>query len=729
MRRTTKGNSHSPPAPTPAGPDPGAAEGPGGLLRAQVQALLRSGLFDPAFYAAAAGEVFPDRRAAARALLTTGMTAGLPPTPLLSLGSLPKPMDKAWRRGQFHKVLEFLSAPEQAEFVTGPLFDSGRYLRTLPAGTDLEGLSPLGHFLTHATPDTPLPLPGADRDRVLTLGDAREALIDHAGLVVAQEHDAIGRDLSYQDAAPLPLDEPVRLWSAGPGGPLVSIITPWRDQHFARETALLIAQEQELQRWELLFVGDEAGPAVMHDGRVRCVRTLPGEDWRNRGLDEAEAPYAAFLTRGHWWRPGYLRSALKRLIGTGRESGYAAVLQHDPEGRSTVQAGYGDLATLRSGGRVDLGALVCSTAAAREVGGFNAALGVGADVDFALKLASRGPTEAFPFIASERLTPAAVMRRSTAAGADGDWLDVLGRAWVDWDRVRADVPQRVPGRLSVVIPTYRDSTMTIDAARTLLATTSLPDVEINILDNGSPFSVAQDLIAAFLGERRVRYRRLPVNLNFAIGCNIGFAQSSGDTVLFLNNDTVSTSDWLPGVVAALDDPSVAGAQPVLLYPDGTVQTAGTVFPADNGLACHFLPNCSIEQAQIVGEMRFSAVTAAAMVMRAVDVARLEGFDAHYVNGMEDVDLCLRALELHPGGFRVIPTSTLTHLEGKTAGRSHRIPQNRVFFWERWNGRVPGPELDLYVRAGFRIERIEYDDVAIPSPRPVLAPAESADLPR
>ena len=120
-------------------------------------------------------------------------------------------------------------------------------------------------------------------------------------------------------------------------------------------------------------------------------------------------------------------------------------------------------------------------------------------------------------------------------------------------------------------------------------------------------------------------------------------------------------------------------------------------------------------------MSFHAATAAALAMRAVDLAELEGFDPHYVNGMEDVDLCLRARELRPAGFRVEPRSLVTHLEGKTPGRGKRIPQNRQFFMERWHGRLPGPEIDKYERAGFTLVRLEDDGQPIPSPRPIITP--------
>ena len=63
---------------------------------------------------------------------------------------------------------------------------------------------------------------------------------------------------------------------------------------------------------------------------------------------------------------------------------------------------------------------------------------------------------------------------------------------------------------------------------------------------------------------------------------------------------------------------------------------------------------------------------------------------------------------------------MTHLEGKTPGRGKRIPQNRQFFMDRWQGRLPGPEIDKYERAGFTLVRLEDDGQPIPSPGPVIA---------
>lgn len=66
------------------------------------------------------------------------------------------------------------------------------------------------------------------------------------------------------------------------------------------------------------------------------------------------------------------------------------------------------------------------------------------------------------------------------------------------------------------------------------------------------------------------------NLNFALGCNLGFAATRGGIVVLLNNDTRVQPGWLRALTAPFNDPTVGAVQPKLLFPDGAIQTFGTV---------------------------------------------------------------------------------------------------------------------------------------------------------
>ena len=126
--------------------------------RSPVVTLARSGLLDLEYYAAAAGEVFPDRRSAARHCVSTGMPAGLSPNPFLSIGSLPRKIQQAWGRGHVLKVFDHLVDESGWSAPFGPLFHPGLYVERVGRSEELVTVGPLAHFLTHAEPGTVMPV-------------------------------------------------------------------------------------------------------------------------------------------------------------------------------------------------------------------------------------------------------------------------------------------------------------------------------------------------------------------------------------------------------------------------------------------------------------------------------------------------------------------------------------------------------------------------------------------
>ena len=249
--------------------------------------------------------------------------------------------------------------------------------------------------------------------------------------------------------------------------------------------------------------------------------------------------------------------------------------------------------------------------------------------------------------------------------------------------------------------------------------------EIVVVDNGSRVDVAVSLAAQLDSRDGVRLLRLPRNQQFAGGSNLGFADSTGETVVFLNNDTEVRSGWLPPLLAALGEPGVLGAQSLLLYGDDTVQAGGTVFLAEGMLPSHLLVGQPKEDALPLAGRAFDVVTAAALAVRAADVVALRGYDEGYVNGFEDVDLCLRAQELRSGAFQVVPGSLVTHHESKTPGRFARAMDNRRRFLDRWAGRLPDPTPHVYADLGFAAT-VTDDGTEVPAARATVTGLLSSD---
>jgi len=286
----------------------------------------------------------------------------------------------------------------------------------------------------------------------------------------------------------------------------------------------------------------------------------------------------------------------------------------------------------------------------------------------------------------------------------------LAERLIDWTALERGLPGRRADLVSVLIPTIDDWRLTNAAVGAVLRNSGGHDIEIVIVDNGSQVNTAIGLAQAVAGRdpggRTIRVVWMPENLNFALGTNLAFARSSGSRVVLLNNDTEVQPGWLDPLLDELADPHVAGVQPLLLYGDGTIQTAGTSFPDCGGLPSHLLVEHPAEDARRLGRFDVSAVTAAAMAMRASDYCRLRGLDPRFINGYEDVDLCLRAVT-DPGfatRFRVATDAVVLHFESRTRVRTV-VESNRAILWREWRGRLPAPDTaGLLAEAGFEVIR-------------------------
>ncbi|GAA1946093.1 glycosyltransferase [Microbacterium deminutum] len=273
-----------------------------------------------------------------------------------------------------------------------------------------------------------------------------------------------------------------------------------------------------------------------------------------------------------------------------------------------------------------------------------------------------------------------------------------------------------PGALdvavSVAMPTFEDWSMTISAVRAVLRNSPGHSIRVVVVDNGSRRPVATLIASAFAGDPRVVVRRMARNTDFALGSNIAAATSASETVVFLNNDTVVEQGWLDPLLDAIDSSDAAAAQPLLIFGDRTIQSAGTVFLGGLTMPRHLLVGMHVVDVDpALDAYAFSALTAACLAVRYRDVAALGGFDAHYVNGMEDVDFSLRLREFTGGTLRVRTKSRVLHLEGRSPSRGQHVLANRARLADRWRDELVHELDDRHVLDGGRvvIERVDYSD--------------------
>ena len=238
-------------------------------------------------------------------------------------------------------------------------------------------------------------------------------------------------------------------------------------------------------------------------------------------------------------------------------------------------------------------------------------------------------------------------------------------------------------RISIVMPVFNKAEYTEKCLLALAANAETdPACELVVIDNGSS-DWTHYLLHAFEGD--IRVLRNDINLGFARANNQGAAQARGEYLVFLNNDTMPHSGWLREMVALADnDPAIGVVGAKLIYPDSNkVQHAG--LELKNGIPDHVYRGVEADDPRVEVVRDLDMVTGACMLVRADLFGHLEGFDTAYLNGVEDVDLCLRAREL---GYRVVycPTAVVEHYEGTSEGRFDKVRENLEHFAQKWQGR-------------------------------------------
>lgn len=252
---------------------------------------------------------------------------------------------------------------------------------------------------------------------------------------------------------------------------------------------------------------------------------------------------------------------------------------------------------------------------------------------------------------------------------------------------------------SIIIPVFNGIGDTGRCLSALATNTEGASYEVIVVDNASTDGTPEFLRTLGAGVRIITN---PSNLGFARACNQGARSAQGRYLIFLNNDTIPLAGWLSSLISLADsEPDVAIAGSKLLYP-GTnlIQHAGIVFgPLREPY--HIYQNIDAGHPAVNQVEEYQAVTAACMLVRRKVFFDAGQFDEKYINGYEDIDLCLKVRAL---GYRILytPKSVLYHAEFSTQGRKDHQARNLALFLSRWHSQVDPDETRYYEKYGHRI---------------------------
>jgi O-antigen biosynthesis protein len=251
--------------------------------------------------------------------------------------------------------------------------------------------------------------------------------------------------------------------------------------------------------------------------------------------------------------------------------------------------------------------------------------------------------------------------------------------------------------VSLIIPTAaklrtvdgKPVDMLANAIRSVVEKTDYPHYEFIVVadDDGVPPSTAR----ALEGTRHqvLRFKRLGL-FNFSAKINAGVAASSGEQVLFFNDDLeVIAPEWLAAMIEYSQVPEIGAVGAKLLYPDGRLQHIGMVLGVA-GVAAHAFhqhPGVSPGYSGSAIMVRnYSAVTAACLMTRRAVFDEAGPFDERFPVDFNDVDYCLR---VQRAGYRVVftPWAQLYHHESASFGLRRHDLSVLEEFRRRWADRI------------------------------------------
>ena len=174
--------------------------------------------------------------------------------------------------------------------------------------------------------------------------------------------------------------------------------------------------------------------------------------------------------------------------------------------------------------------------------------------------------------------------------------------------------------------------------------------------------------------------------SFAKNNNYGASKAKGEFLCFLNNDVFVQNDWLLPILDVFKKIKKVGFV-------GNVQRyafsnfydhMGIVF-GPKGNPRHY--GQWFKNLKFKGEVKkWSAVTAACCVIERETFEKMHGFDESFINGSEDVDLCLK---LNRQGYSnyIVHDSVVLHVKGATEGRKRFNKANGDLLLKRWGKEV------------------------------------------
>jgi len=208
-------------------------------------------------------------------------------------------------------------------------------------------------------------------------------------------------------------------------------------------------------------------------------------------------------------------------------------------------------------------------------------------------------------------------------------------------------------KVSVIIVNYNGKTL-LEKCLESLFEVNYDDFEVILVDNNSTDETIEFVTKNYPS---IIIIKLDSNKGFAEPNNMGAKIAKGEYLLFLNNDTVVTTNFISEMIKVIEnDKKIAICQSLLLKPDQSVDSSGD-FIDKLGVVYNSKKN--------VDDIReISSARGASMLVKKELFHNLEGFDERFFVSFEDVDIGWRTWIM---GYKVVivPKSVVYHIGEQT----------------------------------------------------------------
>ena len=221
-------------------------------------------------------------------------------------------------------------------------------------------------------------------------------------------------------------------------------------------------------------------------------------------------------------------------------------------------------------------------------------------------------------------------------------------------------------QLSIVIPVFNKFNFTKSCLNDL---SKLPnDHEIIVIDNASSDETESQL----KDSSEIKYIRNQENLGFAKACNLGYAASTSNNVLFLNNDIrvkENHSNWTQELIKHCPEYLVGPTMGQLAYNFSFVKEAN-----------QYLDGLSY--------MSGWCLASSKDIWKKLDVSNNEIFSEEFFCYFEDTDLSFRARELQiPFKVVDIPVVHFGKISSRQLNTQQLYTSAKEIFFKKWSTRL------------------------------------------